>query len=209
MQRIKALLNFARTTPENLLARGRRVLTSLYVHPAYSTPPVDKVDLEAALDQLAHWNVEVLDGSGKAFAARNQQVRVVVEMLRRLAHYAEAACEGNMETFLSSGFDPAPTKRTQTPPKSKAIRKIVAGKNPGQALITLVCDPEAYSYQVRWTSAGIEAADDAWDSKHAGNTRPATLIENLTPGTTYIFQVRSVLAFGSGAWSDPVTHICT
>ena len=209
MQRIKALLNFARTTPENLLARGRRVLTSLYVHPAYSTPPVDKVDLEAALDQLAHWNLEVLDGGRKAFAARKEQVRVVGEMLRRLAHYAEAACEGNMETFLSSGFDPAPTKRTQTPPRSKAIRKIVAGEKPGQVFITVMFDPEAYSYEVRWTSAGIDAADEAWDSKYAGHTRPACVIENLTPGTMYIFQVRSLLAFGSGAWSDPVTHICT
>jgi len=188
---------------------GKGVLAKLYSDPAYSNPPVESSALESALDRLGSLNTAVLDGGKKAFAERKPQVEIVVEMLRQLAHYAEAACKGEMMTFLSSGFDPAPTKRMQTPPLTEAIRKIVPGGDRGRALVTLVCDPEAYAYQLRWIPAGIETTDDAWTMKHIGNTRPATLIEDLTPGTTYIFQVRSVLAFGTSAWSDPVRYIST
>jgi hypothetical protein len=208
VKHIKALLDFARTTPAKLLARGRVVLTGLYAHPAYANPPVEKSALESALDRLQEVNTEVLDRGKKAFAEQKKHVALVVEMLRELAHYVQFACKGNMETFLSSGFEPAPTKRTQTPPLTEAIRKIVTGGS-GEALITLVCDPEARAYQVRWIADGIEPTDDAFSSQHIGTTRPATRIKNLTPGTIYRFQVRSVRSFDTGPWSDPVTYICT
>src|SRR5205085_11094411 len=111
-------------------------------------------------------------------------------------------------TFLSSGFDPAPTMRRQTPPLSEAIRKLVRGPHSGQALLTLGFNPDAYSYQLRWRRAD-DASDDGWEETAAGNTRPATLIEGLTPGVTYIIQVRIMKADGYGDWTDPVTYIAT
>ena len=36
-----------------------------------------------------------------------------------------------------------------------------------------------------------------------------TTISNLTPGTTYQFQVRGLGKLGYSDWSDPVNFICT
>ena len=57
----------------------------------------------------------------------------------------ETNCNCQLQTFLSSGFQPAPTSRTKTPPLSEAIRKIVPGSNSGELLITLIAVPEAYA----------------------------------------------------------------
>ena len=208
VKRIKALLDFARTAPEKLLTRATVVLAKLYGNPAYSTPPVDMDTFKSATDRLEILNAKALDGGKTVLSERNAQADLVVEMLRDLAHYVETACKGEMATFLSSGFDPAPTKRTQTPPLSDAIRKIVPGRNSGQFLVTVLYDPDAASYELRWIPSGSEATG-AWTIKPVATTRPATLVENLIPGTTYVFQVRAVIGNGYSDWSEPVKRICT
>lgn len=177
-------------------------------NPAYSRLPVDLTEFRAEVDGFSESISAALDGGKQAFAERKRRGEVVTHMLLQYAHYVEAACKGHMLTFLSSGFEPAPTSRTKTAPLSEGIRKIVPASNRGQVLVTLMADPEAYSYQLRWTPAGTET-DDAWTISPISKTRPATLIENLTPGTTYVFQVRALRESGFTDWSDSVSRMCT
>ena len=76
------------------------------------------------------------------------------------------------------------------------------------AVVTLIADPEAYSYQLRWTPVGSEK-EDAWITHSISTTRPATRLENLTPGTRYVFQARALTKSGFTDWSQPVTRMCT
>ncbi|PYS06274.1 MAG: hypothetical protein DMG17_32620 [Acidobacteria bacterium] len=209
MRRIKALLDFVRTSPENLLARANAVYTGLNGNPAYTRLPVDLSEFRVEVDAFAAAIAEALDGGKRAFAERKRRGEVVVHMLLQFAHYVEANCNGQLQTFLSSGFQPAPTSRSKTPPLSEAIRKIVPGSNSGELLVTLIAVAEAYSYQLRWAPAGTEQTSDAWTVQPIGNTRPATLIKGLIPATAYVFQVRAVTDSGYTDWSDSVTRICT
>jgi len=209
MRRIKALLDFVRTTPSDLLARANAVYSGLNGNPGYTRLPVDLAEFRAEIDSYAAAIAEALDGGKRAFAERKRRGEVVVHMLLKLVHYVEAECNGDLPKFLSSGFQPAPTSRTKTPPLSEAIRKIVPGANSGHLLVTLIASRDAYTYQLRWAVAGSEESPGAWTITPVATTRPATLIKDLTPGSTYIFQVRAITDSGYTDWSDPVTRICT
>src|SRR2546425_8694775 len=196
MRRIRALLDFEKTSPKIFLARANAFYTGLNGNPAYTRLPVDLSEFRVEVDAFAAAIAEALDGGKRAFAERKRRGEVVVHMLLQFAHYVEANCNGQLQTFLSSGFQPAPTSRSKTPPLSEAIRKIVPGSNSGELLVTLIAVAEAYSYQLRWAPAGTEQTPDAWTIHPVGNTRPATLIKCLIPGTAYVFQVRAVTDSG-------------
>jgi hypothetical protein len=115
-----------------------------------------------------------------------------------------------MQTFLASGFDAAPNARTKTRPLSDTIRKIVHGDNSGQMKVTLLANKEAFAYELRW---GIASTDtilpDQWTTKPIAKTRPATLLDSLTPGKLYAFQARILTESGYTDWSHSVTKMCT
>jgi len=114
-----------------------------------------------------------------------------------------------MPLFLLSGFEPAPTARTATPPLCEAIRSIRRGPNSGQSFVKLVARKEAFSYQLRWAVTREDDTPGDWTIVPVANTRPATLVTDLKPGGTYLFQARAVVEDGYTDWSDSVTYICT
>src|SRR5437867_8404211 len=148
MRRIKALLDFVRTSPENLLARANAVYTGLNGNPAYTRLPVNLSEFRVEVDAFAAAIAEALDGGKRTFAERKRRGEVVVHMLLQFAHYVEANCNGQLQTFLSSGFQPAPTSRSNTPPLSEAISKIVLGSNSCEQLLTLIDYANSYNYHI-------------------------------------------------------------
>ena len=141
-------------------------------------------------------------------AELRHQVEVVIKALRQLGHYVEAACKDDMTIFTSSGFLAQASVRTATPPLTESIRKIEAGENSGQFLVTIVDDPTAVVYELRWAPV-TNGTPGTWTTQSAVSTRPATLVANLTPGTAYAIQVRALRKQGYSDWSDSVTRICT
>ncbi len=208
---IKAVLGFSRLAPLGLQERINAVLDGLYADPAWVSlnPPIDKATFKAAGDSYASLSTAALDGSRKAIAARKHQGTVVIKMLKQLAHWAEAACNEDMKTFLASGFQAVTTTPTKATPLTESIRKIEPGPNPGQFKVTLKDDPDALAYQLQWAPAVANGATPTWTSQHIGLTRPPTIISGLIPGTSYMFQVRSITKAGAAAWGDPITRICT
>ena len=208
---IKAFLSFKKLNPPGLQERINAVLAGLYADPSWASlnPPIDKATFKAAGDSYLALSTAALDGGRKAIAARNHQGTVVVKMLKQLAHWAEGACNEDLKTFLASGFQAVTTTPTKAAPLTESIRKIEPGPNPGQMKVTLKDDPEALSYQLQWTPAVANGATPTWTSQHIGLTRPPTIISGLIPGTSYVFQVRSITKSGAAAWGDPITRICT
>jgi len=147
---IKAQLAFTKTTPPDVLSRANAVYAGMLNNPAYPTPPVDMATFKADIDKLTAATAAALDGGKKAIAELHHQEEVVIKDLRQLGHYVEAACKDDMTIFTSSGFLALASVRTTTPPLTESIRRIDAGANSGQLLVTIVADYTAFSYEIRW-----------------------------------------------------------
>jgi hypothetical protein len=207
---IKASLGFTKSAAKDVLARGNAVLGGVFNDKDdYSTPPVDQTALNSQLNALSAGITEALDGGKKAIAAREHLKEVVSSSLRQLGHYVEENCKNDMTTFLKSGFEAKAMTRTAATPLSEAIRKIVSTTISGQFQVTLMAQPDATSYQLRWAPVGQGGTLGNWTEIPVGNTRPATLLTGLTPGTAYVFQVRAVTNAGYNDWSESITRIAT
>lgn len=208
-KRIKVWLNWVRSAPELLRIRADAVYTGLNGNPGLPNPPFPLSDLKTEIGGLRDSIVQAQDGGKLARAELKQRRQLVVNMLRELAHYVEANCNGDEQLLRSSGFEPAPKARVQTPPLSKRIRSLRQGEISGDVLLKLVDDPEAASYKARWTVASAEGEPESWVEIHVPQTRPATLIRGLKPGVTYLFQACALHNSGFTDWSDSATYLCT
>jgi hypothetical protein len=208
MPRIKALLDFVRTTPGDLLIRANAVYAGLHDSKEYTRLPVDLSELRAQIDDFSASMTAAMDGGKLAIAERKRKGDTLVQTLLKLAHHAEDHCGNEMQTFRASGFDAAPNARTKTPPLSDTIRKIVHGDNSGQMRVTLLANSEAFAYELRWAIASDTILPDQWTTKPIAKTRPATLIDSLTPGKLYAFQARILTESGHTDWSDSVMKMC-
>ena len=204
---LKASLRVLKEPPLNRVALATAVYTGLDGNPDLPHPPIDLSVFKATIDSYSARINDSRDGGKQAIALRDQEGEALNKMLRQLAHYVEANCKDNIAIFRSSGYEPVSTTRTATQPLSQRIRNITPGSKTGQMLIALVRDPEAFSYELRRAPSGNGAAPEAWAYQGVPKARPPVLVEGLTAGTAYVFQVRALTASGYTDWSDPVTRI--
>jgi hypothetical protein len=209
IKRIKVWLNWVRSAPAVLLTRAHTVYTGLNGNPGFPKPPFPLSDLRTEADHLQYSITEASNGGKRERAALKDQRQLVVNMLRELAHYVEANCNGDELLLRSSGFEPAPTARVQKPPLSGRIRSLRRGQNSGDVVVKLVDDMEAASYQLRWTVMPLDGEPEVWDVIPVAYTRPATVVKGLKPGVTYLFQARALIGSAYTDWGDPVTYLCT
>ena len=202
----------SKTDPKAVLSRGTAVCTGLTNNPAFTNPPppVDVAAFKSALDGLSVAIADALDGGKKAIAEREHKKEVVIKMLRRLAHYVEAHCQDDINILLSSGFAVVNSARKPVELLSQSIRRIESTPISGQLLVTIVSIASAFSYELRWTPA-VEPGETPgpWSVHPVVKTRPPVLITGLTPGVTYVFQVRTLTESGYTDWSDSVSRMAT
>jgi hypothetical protein len=132
-QRIKVWLNFVRAKPGDLRSRAKAVFDGMKGNAGFPNPPFDLSKLENQIDCYGQSVTNAMDGSKSAKAEYKKQREVLIDMLRELAHDVEANCKGSMELFRSSGFEPAPTERTQTARLSNMIRSLSPGRIAGKS----------------------------------------------------------------------------
>ena len=205
--RLRVQLDLSRMPLHEKMSLSGAVYNGLKGNPAYTDCPVNLDTFKDAIGSFTHALAGMVDGGRNATAEKNRQEEILDRMLRHLARYVEHACKDNLETLLSSGFPAVSNQTSPTPLLTESIRKIMPGPNSGTALIRLVAVRGARSYQVSW--APENAKPDAWEIRPILNTRPATLIDGLVRGTTYLFKARALTASGYSDWSDPVTWTCT
>ncbi len=206
---IEPALGVTQIPDGDLLSRLNAVHEGMLNNPVYPNPPVDMAGFKAAIDAYTAAAAAALDGGKSAIVARDQRRRDAIIMLRLLGHYVEAACKNDMKTFLSSGFVAAPS-RQPAPPQPVSAPSIVRVNqgNSGQLLVTIQPVARARSYELRY--APVPAAARAtvnWTRIVVASTKPATPINNLTPGGNYTFQVRAFGKLGFSDWSAPVERM--
>jgi hypothetical protein len=208
---IKAVTGFRKMAPDAVLSNANAIYQGLNGNANIPAPPApfDLPTLLAANQALTAANAAALDGGKKAVAQRNHQKEVVVRLLDQLAKYVEANCKDDMTIFLSSGFKAAAPPKPASPTASEKVRSVELGPASGQMKVKLVALPGAGSYELRWAPVPAGGVPTAWLSQPITNVRTATIVSNLTPGTTYAFQARAIVDSAYTDWSDAVTQMAT
>ena len=175
---------------------------------AFPNPPVDMAAFMTAITTFAASAVVALDGSKQAIAIMKKQHEGLVKMAELLGHYVEATCNNDPMTFTSSGF--AIRSTTRVPPQPLAqptILRVDQGKT-GELLLILIAVLKARIYDIRYAAAGTGgAAPTTFASITIASANKAVPVNNLTPGTTYVFQVRAFGKLGYTDWSQPVQRM--
>ena len=208
---IRARLGFSRQPDGDVSIRGGAVYQGMKDNKKFPNPPVKMSDLKGAIDDFNQAIAQTLDGGKKAFAQKTKCRDILVKILHQLGHYVESLAENSMAVFLSSGFEPA-GKSASTGAIVPRIVKIKHGKS-GELYVSY----EAFYrrvlyYELRYGPQGHGGVPpnpwmQSWQSKQA--RRPA-LIQNLTPGTVYCFQVRVYKNDETFSdWSNTATKMST
>ena len=204
---VKASVGFEGLTPAELVVQAKTVHDIMPNNPLYTGAPVDAATLQAAIDTYIA-SAALATDSKKAIAERDKQRMALIRLLRQLAHFVEAAAKDDMATFMTSGFQPATYAKTAPQPLPQgSIVQIDQGAS-GQFKVRVEPLPKARLYEIRYGAAGAGGALPAtWTSVTIPNAVKPAVVSNLTPGTTYVFQVRAYGVLGYNDWSDPSSRM--
>ena|SRR2546422_7193298 len=204
---IRPSLDFNSLAPDDFVFRTRAVIAGTTDNPNLKGSPVDPAKLQAALDAYLAKGTEALD-SKKAKAEQEKQKMAIIRMLRQIAHWVEAASNGDMAIFPSSGLVPRSTNPTPAQPLAQPIVLRVDQGNTGQLLVIVKSVARARSYDVRYAALGEGGKPGDWTTVTVPNAKPAISVNSLKPGTTYTFQVRAYGKLGHTDWSGSVDRMC-
>jgi hypothetical protein len=210
---IKAVLGVTHVLDADFVHRLYKVYEDMWKNPAFPKPPVDLVIFKAAIDTYSAAVTAALDGGKAAIAWRDKCRADIVPMYHLLGHYVSAACNNDMNTFVSSGFIPAKQAQRGAPqPVSVPWIAAVDQGSTGQLLVTIRPVPKARRYDLRCAALAVATVDQeepGWSIALAASTRPPIAVNYLIPGTVYTFQARAFGKLGFSDWSDPVNRMCT
>jgi len=205
---IRPNLGFAKLLDADFVSRINAIETGMNSNPAYPNPPVAIAVLKTAGDAYAAAIAIALDGSKTAIADRRKKKEEVIAMLRLLGPYVESASNGDMTTFLSSGFLAVSTTRSAPKPVSvPTINRVDQGPT-GTLLVAVKSVANARNYVIRYATLGTTGLPGNWVSTTVPNAKQAATIAGLTPGTTYSFEVQAYGKLGYSDWSASVERMC-
>ena len=193
---------------ERLITTAGAVINGLTGNPSFPAPPVDMKTLQAAVDDLNAALAAQPQGGPSATAEKNNKKEALIALLRRLRHYVDENCGNDLSVLLSSGFQAAVTTRVRLPLANPSILNLGLG-NSTELVLKVTPIAHAKCYEVRMAVVCAGNTPGPWQSAGLFTNSRSMTINGLTPGTTYMFQVRSV--GGStrySDWSNPVSRMC-
>ena len=207
-QQIRIVDRLKRQTAEQLFTMAGAVVNGLTGNPAFPAPTVDLKAVQAAADGLKEALVAQAQGGTAATADKNNKQEALTVLLRKLKHYVEDNCGNDAAVLLSSGFQPAITTRVRAPLGNPSILNVDRG-NTGELVLKVTPISRAKSYEVKSAVVGAGNTPGPWQPAGVYTISRAISTNGLTPGTTYMFEVRAVgESTGYSDWSNPVTRMC-
>jgi len=193
----------------DLLSRLNAVHDHMLNNPAFSNPPVDMAGFKAAIEAYTSAEAAAREGGKAAIVQREKRRADAIIMFRLLGHYVETACKDDLATFVSSGFALATTGQ-KTPPQPVNVPYIIEvdqGRT-GQLLVSNKPVNKARSYDIRYAPEPAAGAAINWTVVSVASTKPATPINTLARGVSYVFQVRAFGKLGFSDWSSSAERMC-
>jgi hypothetical protein len=202
-------LNFKMAKTPDLISRGHTVFTNIGAAPGlFASPPVPLTTLKQDLDDLTTFAAAALDGGKKDIAQRDKARKALEHDLSILAAYVLKMADGDPAIVTASGFVLAPPRKHSAPqPVAQPTIASIEQGNSGQLVISIKPVPKAHGYDVRRAplANGVPAAN--WIITTVTATKTPIVIDDLTPGTIYAFQVRALGKLGYTDWSDSATRM--
>ena len=209
-KQIHVKLNYGPLNDKDVATQGVAVVDGLTNNPKLPNPPIKPEDLKAQVETYASLIVAAADGSKKAITERKKQRAVVVKMLRQLGHWVEANCNDDAATLQSSGYQQKAPSVRNTPPQAldgPPSFKVENGPISGQVVLRGKPVSKAVSYTVHYAPLGSDGKPGTWTEMSPVTTLRSIIVNSLTPGATYAFQIRALGRAGYTNWSDSVTRM--
>lgn len=205
---IRILQSYTNQSDAELIAAAGAVIQGMTGNAVFASPPVDLNVVQAAIDELNSAVASQAQGGTASTAHKNNKRAELIVVLRRLAHYVQDHCEGDVAKVLDAGFTVAMPNRKSTPLDKPVIAGIDFGKTT-ELVVKVIRVARAKCYEVRQAALGDGGSADEWQNAGLYTNSRTMTITGLTPGTTYAFQVRAIGgSTGATDWSDSVAHIC-
>ena len=204
---LRVSLAFAEGTDFTVEKLAGVLLVSLYGNVNYPSPPFASTVLDTARTEFLD-AIDLADNGGKAATAEKDSKReALLVLLRQLAAYVQTACGNDMAKLLSSGFNAVSTNNAQSPLATPVIKTIKPGMS-GQLLVTVTAVKNRKTFESRIALIGAGGVPGPWQDNGLFSNSRAIPFDGLTPGSTYMVQVRAVGgSTGHSDWSDPVSHM--
>lgn len=191
-------------TPTALVEKGRTLVEKCTGNPNLTLPANFLTDLGAACTALEQANIAVRDNGGRAdHVARAGRVADAENMIRELAGYVQAQCDGDREKIASTSFgvrrQPTPVGVLDAPGNLRARR----GKLPGEIHLNWDGVYARFLYGLYYTEGDPKDAS-SWKLlvQTSKNRYTAT---GLASDKAYYFRVQAIGAAGAGEMSDSAT----
>ena len=193
---------------ERLITTAGAIINGLTGNPSFSSPPVDLKTVQAAVDDLNAALAAQPHGGTAATAEKKNKQEALIGLLRRLRHYVEDHCGNDLSVLLSSGFQTAVTTRVRSPLANPSILNVGFG-NSTELVLRVTPIAHAKCYEVRSAAVCEGNTPGPWQTAGLFTNSRSMTINGLTPGTTYMFQVRAVGgSTGYSDWSNPTSRMC-
>jgi hypothetical protein len=211
---MKVSLNFSNVKDTDLALKFKGIGVNMKKNiKLFPKTPVNLDEFITLVDDYHHAVIVAADGSRTAISQRNKLRHQATRMATHLGNYVSDVADGDIQIVYAAGYEPAYKYRLlgKRLPRTR-INKVVRGPNSGTALAYIAPIPRSNgkvsNYELRYAEKkGDEILEFTVIPKHVA--RFPIAIKNLTPGTTYIFQVRALNRIGFNDWSDPVSFIAT
>jgi hypothetical protein len=180
------------------------ILQAMTGNPHYGTPTPALAVVTAAWNDFVKAVADAAGGGVTLTSAKKDKRVALAALMRQLANYVQATCNGDMTVLLSSGFPTQKPSREPigvlTPPSNLTV---TFGARSGElrASAAPVAGAAIYNWQLS-TAANPGQVIQSLQSTAASNT-----FSGLTAGVVYQVVVNAVGSAGPSDWTTPVPQM--
>lgn len=181
MNKSRVLQNYISMNWKDLGPFGMLVSSIFYTVGFLISPPVAKLMLDAAIEDLREKGfVTIRRCSIAEMNLRTQAEDHLKSLLRKNSDYVNMMSDGDRAKIIASGYDVYTPEYSANP----TVFTVKQGIFSGQVIAQWPTDPNNHGYMFRY-SINEEGLRDVFTEVNAGNTE--CTVDGLTPGKVYIF----------------------
>jgi hypothetical protein len=145
---------------------------------------------------------QAMTGDRLKISARRDARLALLDLMRNLASYVQAHCQGSVTILLSSGFNAGRRRSPSTLPATPMGARLGGGDKTGEAILRHTKSVNADNYTVQ-----IATSPEGPFTDYALSSKTRTEIKGRTPGTMLYARVCANGSVGSSDFSDVASRM--